>query len=831
MADNFIGRREELNALKEIFKDSIEAGKIVLISGKPGSGKTTLVNTFLNDVKNESVTLLLDVRFYNTLQPLITAFLRIKDWLQSSQFETKAVDELLDLLNTANNELDLSEIRGDAPYDIFSPILNTVSLFNGLTIREVQLLNKIKEFLTNISNLLSSINLKLIIALDHAEVLHESVIKLIMNIMDDLPSRIMLILIYELTDETRELYERLGDKLINYEMGIIELSPFTDDDILELFSKENIVVSPTIVTTIKEKLKGHPLYIIRLIKLIKDNKLQLSENNIPNIDELHKLFFEHLSKSDIESLSLIASLKDPFTEIEASDIINNEQLKRFLNENIIVHENGFYSFSYPDDRTFFLSFISTESQNKVHEKVINKLKANIEINTKVSFNLISRMCWYNLKSFPNEDSLRFCILTARMAHDKALFLTALKIHKEAISLAETLTIQNSRLILALLYYWQGIEYLTIDDKKHASRSFEKALKNFERLGNIEGVGATLYMEGLLNEKKGNHKDAIKSFKDAIKMFDSMRNTTSSKHLKAYTLLELARVNLNLNNIDEATTFADTALTIARDVNNEQLIIYSLYELGLIKYTKGDFSEAIKILDEALNLSYNTKNLQIIPRILFYLGLSYLGRNEIEMASTNFKKSIEIAKELNDKETEGLALAQLGILNSSIGLHNEALNLLKKSQKILLDTENWEDVARVNYMIATTLISLGDFNEAFDALLNMLDASTKTGNDTTFFRSFNIMLETLDEMMQKELWAQLSKGLDKFINAYSETEATELENFFRTLKEISTFKITKSNKNLVTKYYNLVNNRELNNILKTIISKYTPDLTDILQKTQ
>ncbi|MEM3832097.1 MAG: tetratricopeptide repeat protein [Thermoprotei archaeon] len=830
MMDDLIARQEELNALREIFKDSIESGKIALISGKPGIGKTALVNKFLNDVSNDSITIFLDSRFYNVLEPFITIFSNIKDWLQKSQLRvTKPIDEILDLLNVINKELDMSEIRGDAPHDIFSPILNYTPLFNGLTIKETQLSNRIKEFLVSISDLLSLVNLRLVIALDHSEVLNELVIKLLTSLIDNLPPRIMLILIYELTNETRELYERLGDKLINYEMGIVELSPFTNDDILELFNKENITINPIIATNIKEKLKGSPLHIMRLIKLIKDNEIQLSENNIPTIDELYKLFFKNLNKNDIESLSLIASLKDPFTETEIDDVIGREQLKRFLDNNIIRHDNGLYGFLHIDDKEFFSSLLPSENRRKLHEKIIGKLKTRVENGPKVSFELVSRMCWYNLRSFPDENSLRLCILTARIAHDKALFLTALKIHNEALLLLQTLTLQSSRLILALLYYWQGVEYLMIDNKKHAARSFEKALKNFERLGNIEGVGATLYMEGLLNEKKGDYKDAIKSFNDAIKMFDSMRHNEISKHLKAHTLLRLARVNLNLNNINEAIELINAALTLSHDINNKQLIIHSLYELGLIKYAKGDFDETIKILNEALNLSYTTENLYTMPQIFLYLGLTYIGRNEIENASTYFRKSVELAREIGDKETEGLALAQLGILNSSTGSYDTALNLLKEAHKILLNTENWKDITKVDYMIATVLISLGDIDGAFDALLDMLDSAAKAGNDIIFFRSFNMVLETLEEMMQKDLWAHLSRGIDKFINAYSETEVIELENFFRTLKEITVFKIAKSNKNLVTKYYNLINNRELSKIIESIISRHAPELTDALKK--
>lgn len=825
MMHNFIGRQEELKALNEIFRDSIENGKVVLISGKPGSGKTTLVNNFLGQINNSNAFIIsLDTRFYEGLSPFIKIITIVKDLLHLS--DSKITYELLDLFTIANNDLDLSEIRGDAPYDIFSPILNNSLFITNLTIKEAQLLHKLREFLNVISNLLLSMNFRLVIVLDHAELLHELSLKLIMNIMDEFPARIMLILIYELTDNTRELYERLGDVLINYEMGIIELSPFSNDDILELFSKENIPINPLLASHIREKLKGNPLYITRLIEIIKSGKLNLNENNIPDVNELFKLFFNDLSKDEIDILSMLAILKDPFTDFEVNGIlVDKEKLMRFIEKNIIAYENNIYSFVHSDDKNFFSSFLPSEKQNSLYENIITRLKNEVGNGPKVSFSLISRICWYNLRLSPDENSVRLCIATARIAHDKALFFTALKLHKEALSVLQKLTIQDSRFMTAMIYYWQGIEYLMINDEKNALRNLEKALKNFERLGKIEAIGATLYIEGILSEQKGNIKDAAKSFDDAMKMFETLKNNELKKYMKICTLLKLSRVKMKLGNLDEAINLSTSALNLAREINNASLILLSLYEIGLIKYTMEEFNEAINILNEALKLSYEVENVHIIPQIYFYLGLSYLGHNEIEHATENFKKAIDIAKEIEDKKIEALSLAQLSIIYSSTGSYNSALDLLKEAHKKLLNLEDWENITRINYLTATVLLSLGDIDKAFDALIEMLDASAKTGDDAFFFRSFKMLLEIFEEMLQKDLWAQLSKGLDKIINAYSETEAIELENFFKILKEVCMFKITKSinHKNSISKLYNSINSKELKNIINSIVAKYAPEL--------
>jgi len=825
MMHGFIGRQEELEALNEIFKDSVEKGKVVLISGKPGSGKNTLVNKFLSQINNNVLIISLDARFYEGLFPFIKIVTMIKDLLKLD--DSKITYELLDLLTAANNDLDLSEIRGDAPYDIFNPILNNSLFITNLTIKEIQLLHKLREFLNLISNLLSSMNFRLIIVLDHVELLHESSLKLIMNVMDEFPARIMLILLYELTDSTRELYERLGDTLINYEMGIIELSSFSNDDILEFFNKENIPINPLLASHIREKLKGNPLYITRLIEIIKSGKFNLNENNIPDVNELFKLFFNDLSEDEVDILSMLAILKDPFTDFEVNSVLtHNEKLTRFIEKNIIIHENNIYSFVHPDDKNFFSSFLSSERQNSLYENIITRLKNEVGSGPKVSFSLISRICWYSLKLSPDENSVRLCIATARIAHDKALFFTALRMHKEALSVLQKLTIQDSRFMTAIIHYWQGIEYLMINDEKNALRNLEKALKNFERLGKIEAIGATLYIEGILSERKGDIKDAMKSFDDAIKMFETLKNNELKKYMKIYALLKLSEIKMKLGNLDEAINLSTSALNLARDTNNTPLILLSLYEIGLIKYTMGEFNEAINILNEALKLSHEVENVHIIPQIYFYLGLAYLGHNEIEHASENFKRAIDIAKEIEDKKIEALSLAQLSIIYSSTGSYSIALDLLKEAHKKLLDLEDWENITRVNYLTATVLLSLNDIDKAFDTLIEMLDASAKTGNDTFFFRSFKMLLEIFEEMIQKDLWAQLSKGLDKIINAYSETEAIELENFFKTLKEISTFKITKSmnHKDSILKLYNSINSKELKNIINSIITKYAPELT-------
>jgi tetratricopeptide (TPR) repeat protein len=825
MMDSFIGRQEELEALNEIFKDSIEKGKVVLISGKPGSGKNTLVNKFLSKINNNDALIIsLDARFYEGLSPFMKIITMIKD---SLQLDPKATYELLNLFITANNDLDLSEIRGDAPYDIFNPILNNSLFMTNLTIKESQLLHKLREYLDAISNLLSSMNLRLVIVLDHTELLHESSLKLIMNIIDDFPARFMLILLYELNDDTKELYEKLGDALINYEMGIIELSSFSNEEVLELFNKENIPINSLLASNIREKLKGNPLYITRLIEIIKCSKLQINENNIPSINEIFKLFFSDLNKDEIETLSILAILKDPFTDLEIDNIpISKEKLKHFIGKNIIVHENNVYSFAHPDDRAFFASFLSNEEQRSLYENIIAKLKNEVGNGPKVSFSLISRICWYSFKMLLDENSVRLCIVTARIAHDKALFLTALKMHKEALSALQRLTIQDSRLMTAIIHYWLGIEYLIINDEKNALRNLEKALKNFERLGKIEAVGATLYIEGILSERKGDIKDAAKSFEEAIKMFETLKNNTLKKYVKIYALLKLSRIKLKLEKIDEAINLSTLALNLAHEINDKLLILLSLYEIGLIKYTTGEFNEAINTLNDTLKLLHEANNVYIIPHIYFYLGLAYLGNNEIERAAENFKKSIDIAKEIEDKKIEALSLAQLSVIHSSTGSYNTALSLLKEAHKKLLNLEDWENITRINYLIATVLLSLGDVDKAFDKLIEMLDASAKTGNDMLFFRSFKMLLEIFEEMMQKDLWAQLSKGLDKIINAYADTEAIELENFFKILKEMSLFKITKSMdyKNSISKLHDSINSKELKNIINSIIAKYAPELT-------
>ncbi len=827
---NFVGRQEELNALNEIFKDSIEAGKVVLVSGKPGLGKNALISKFLEEVDEKTLTMFLDARFYEGLSPLSRIIVTIRDLLSKFQSkELSMINELLDLLNIVDNDLDSAEIRGDAPYDIFSPILNNKISTANLTMKEIQLLREIKEFLNEVSNLLSLMNFRLVIVLDHVEALNELNVKLITNMIDNLPPRIMLILIYELNDSTRELYEKLGDVLINYEMGIIELSPFTNEDISELFNKENISTTPFLIANVRERLKGNPLYITRFIKVMKNGKIQFSENNVPSIDELFKMFFEDLSDDEIETLSMLASLKDPFTEIEINNIsINRELLRRFVERGIIMHENNLYSFSHFDDKIFFSSFLSNEKRNVLYESIINNLKNEIGSGPKVSFNLVLRICWYSLRLPSNESSIRLCVASARIAHDKALFLTALKLHKDALSALQKLTIEDSRFITALLHYWQGVEYLMINDEKSALKNFEKALKIFERLGKIEAVGATLYMEGILSEMKGNIKDAMKAFDESIKMFETLKNNELGKSVKIHAYLRLSKIKSKLNNVKEATDLALLALNLAYDINNKSLILMSLYEIGLIKYINGDFDEAMNTLNEALKLSYEVENMYIMSQIYFYLGLIHLGRNNLEMASENFKKSIDISREIGDKKTEALSLAQLSVVYSSMGSYTIALDLLKKAHEILLNIEDWEEISRVNYLMATVLLSLGDIDKAFDMLIEMLDASAKTGNDSVFFRSFKILLEILEEIMQKDLWTQLSKGLEKIINAYAETEAIELENFFKTLKEISMFKITKSteHKNLIMKFYGSINSKELKNILESIITKYVPELSII-----
>ena len=162
------------------------------------------------------------------------------------------------------------------------------------------------------------------------------------------------------------------------------------------------------------------------------------------------------------------------------------------------------------------------------------------------------------------------------------------------------------------------------------------------------------------------------------------------------LLEVGRISIDLQKIDNAIKFFKKALDITKD--NESAIIglsYSLSLRGLQKTQEKNFDGAIKDLINALQLCPETWE------ILYNLGNAYLKSGNYELANYQYKRAYEI----NNTNVE--LLCNMGIASERLGAFPEAAAAYKKA--LVLDPKN--NPAAYNYSLL--LLKLGFYEKGLD----------------------------------------------------------------------------------------------------------------------
>lgn len=183
----------------------------------------------------------------------------------------------------------------------------------------------------------------------------------------------------------------------------------------------------------------------------------------------------------------------------------------------------------------------------------------------------------------------------------------------------------------------------------------------------------------------------------------------------------------LKQIKSTLECSETALKVAKEVNDLQSISYFLNFLGLISQITGNYDEAINNYEEALQIDESTNDLSGKATDLGNIGSIYLTRGNYELALKYYRKALEISEELSDMSGMVANLNNIGRVNEIRGELDKALQKYGKALKLaenlgdlnrkatLLNnigmihmTQNNIDLALQNYEIALKIVeNLGD----------------------------------------------------------------------------------------------------------------------------
>lgn len=137
--------------------------------------------------------------------------------------------------------------------------------------------------------------------------------------------------------------------------------------------------------------------------------------------------------------------------------------------------------------------------------------------------------------------------------------------------------------------------------------------------------------------------------------------------------------------DSALFYAEKALVIAREIEDERGISLSLNRIGSANIVKGDYGTGLSHLLNALRLAEKVGDKMLIVRSLNSLGAIYLMQKDYPKAIRSFENLLTITKELKNVQGEAIAynnLAEIYLYTGDYKLsHDHSVKALEVANRI------------------------------------------------------------------------------------------------------------------------------------------------------
>ena len=208
----------------------------------------------------------------------------------------------------------------------------------------------------------------------------------------------------------------------------------------------------------------------------------------------------------------------------------------------------------------------------------------------------------------------------------------------------------------------GVLARDLGDSQTARRWIEESLALRRNLGDRWGIGQVLNNLATIELIEGNYEAARTAVEESVaKLARALGN-----------LGELLTVE---GDVGAATGTLDECLTLARVINDVQLMSWQRHHLAGLLLQTGDYARAEELLLESEALQREMNDQYALARVLADLGLLSTRRGDHERAARLLRESVELFSSLGNLGGLGHALWRLAELAAAQGRAARAAQLL------------------------------------------------------------------------------------------------------------------------------------------------------------
>ncbi len=721
-AETFVNRKEELENLKAHMQKALEGmGRLVLLKGEAGSGKSCLAEIFSKECEKEGFKILKGrCLYYESTDPYIPFLEALGDYIDSGESKEEEQENL----------------------SVSSISMSLVGAKTGDEGGEISVSDRRELMFDDVINAITRISREqpILFYLDDLQWIDEASSLLLHQIAMNIPDERVLILGAYRHEELKissnkfpleKVLKRMKEGKQLYEIDVNRLTfQSTSNMVKKLLKSEDLPQS--FLLMVYRETEGNPYYVVEMLTSMIgegvidpysytwDPERDLADISVPkSIKDITSRRISQLSRTEKKVLMYASILGTEFDfellenaiemdVIELLDIIEYLESQGLIHEKEGSGEREIYRFNHIQLRAALYDNMGSSRRRVLHQRVGETIEDVYVDDLDEHFYTLSRH-FHEGKNY--EKAYEYSIKASEKALESFAIESALDylVNRASNSLKKAKDIEDpDKEEIELL---NNIGELAYDTSKWQTSidAYEKLLRKVSELGDKKLEGETLRKIGHLYREIQKYGKSMDAFERSLEIATELEDNEGS----ADSNRGLGYIHWREGELEEAIEHYETAINQAKKIDNKKILALIFIEMGNIYSIKGETDIGVQYYKRSLPTLNVQKAYRELARAYNNIGDGYMKKGEWEMAIDNFDKCAEHAKRIGNKDFQGWSYfnkAEALIYNDEI---HEARNYAKRAKEIMEKLNDSIGMASVYKVIGIADREERRFNESLD----------------------------------------------------------------------------------------------------------------------
>jgi len=243
------------------------------------------------------------------------------------------------------------------------------------------------------------------------------------------------------------------------------------------------------------------------------------------------------------------------------------------------------------------------------------------------------------------------------------------------------------------------------------------------LANGRWRASALNSQAWFKYQSGGYDQALSFADQALEIARRARDRKEEARSIGY----MGAVHWNRGDYDEALRCYDEALVMHRELGDKRGIARVVGNIGAVHYNRADYDEALRCYDEALAVYRELGDKRGIARMVCNIGAVHWFHGDYERALGRFDESLSIDRELGDKRCIADVLGNIGAVHHNRADYDEALRCYDEALAVYRELGDKRGTARMVCNIGAVHWFHGDYEQALGRFDESLSIDRELGD--------------------------------------------------------------------------------------------------------